>query len=179
MQERLESSVAGRAGISVFLAVTVLGLLVWNLPDSRLRSEALRVASPYVLATGLDQNWGVFSPDPRRQSLDLVARVRYADGGRETLRIPRGDPVVGSYWDYRWWKWVEWATTDAHQHLWEPTAVWFARRARAGGGEPVTVTLVRRWYDVLPPGTGPSRTGWREYAYYTLSLVPEDGGRAG
>ena len=46
-----------------------------------------------MIATGLDQNWGVFSPDPRRQSLDLVGRVRYADGGRETLRVPRGDPV--------------------------------------------------------------------------------------
>jgi hypothetical protein len=177
MQERLESSAVGRAGISTFLAVTVLSVVVWNLPESGLKREALRMASPYVIATGLDQNWGVFSPDPRRQSLDLVARVRYADGGRETVRVPRGDPVVGAYWDYRWWKWVEWSTTDAHQHLWEPTAMWFARRASAAGRQPVSVTLVRRWYDVLPPGAGPSRTGWREYEYYTLNLIRGDGAR--
>jgi hypothetical protein len=174
VQERLESSAAGRAAISLFIVVTVVSVVVWNLPASEVKQDALAVVRPYVLATGLEQNWGVFSPDPRRQTLDLLARVRYADGGEETFRVPRGDRFVGAYWDYRWWKWVEWATSDAQKQLWEPTAAWFARRARDDGRRPVAVTLVRRWQELLPPGDGPSRSGWQEHAYYTYRVSAEE-----
>jgi hypothetical protein len=85
--------------------------------------------------------------------------------------------VVGSYWDYRWRKWAEWTSTDEHDDLWRPAADWFARRSAAQGRDPVTVTLVRRWRDLLPPGPGPSRGDWQEYAFYTYD-VP-GGGEAG
>jgi hypothetical protein len=176
VQERLEGSSAGRAAISVLIVVTVLSVVVWNLPESELKRQALEVVRPYVLATGLEQNWGVFSPDPRRQTLDLVARVRFADGSEETLIVPRSDRFVGVYWDYRWLKWVEWATSDAQRQLWQPAAAWFAHRAGADGRRPVSVTLVRRWHQLLPPGDGPERGGRDEYAYYTYQ-VPEVGAR--
>ena len=54
MQERLESSRAGRALISIFLLVTVLALVAWNFPQSELRSQALRPLQPIVRATVLD-----------------------------------------------------------------------------------------------------------------------------
>jgi hypothetical protein len=170
VQQRLESSRAGRAAISVFILVTIVSVVVWNLPSSTLKDEALRLTGPYIRATGLNQNWGVFSPDPRRHSMFLFARVRYADGSEELLSPPRGGRLVGGYWDYRWRKWAEWASTDEHSDLWEPAAGWFARRARAQGREPVTVTLVRRWRDLLPPGPGPSRGEWQEYPFYTYEV---------
>jgi hypothetical protein len=171
LQERLETSAAGRAAISVFIAATVASVVAWNLPESELKRDALEVARPYVLATGLNQNWGVFAPDPRRQSLEVVADVRYADGARETLTLPRGGRVLGGYWDYRWRKWMEGARTDEHDDLWEPTAAWFARRAAADGRRPVSVTLVRRWRDNLPPGFGSGPA--QEYAYYTYEVPPD------
>lgn len=170
MQERLEAGRAGRAVISAFVAVTIVSLIVWNLPSSAMKEEAFKLAGPYVRAAGLDQNWGVFSPDPRRHSLEVVARVRYADGTEQTLSVPRGGRLAGGYWDYRWRKWAEWTSTDSHDFLWGPAAAWFARRARVEGGHPVRVTLVRRWQETLPPGAGPSRGDWHEYAYYTYEV---------
>ena len=178
MQERLESSAAGRAVISVLVAATVLALVLWNLPDdSEIQQQSSRVVRPFMLASGLNQNWGVFAPDPRRQTLDFVARIEYPDGSSETVTVPRGGRLVGGYWDYRWRKWYEWVRTDSHQELWQPAAAWFAGRARRDGKDPVRVTLVRRWYDNLPPGDGPERGPWRESAFYTYT-VPQPAGEA-
>jgi hypothetical protein len=171
VQQRLESTSAGRLAISVFVLFTVFSVVVWNLPTSEVKRKALKVVRPYITLTSLDQNWGVFSPDPRRISIDMVARVRYADGTEETIRVPRGNDFYGAYWDYRWWKWVEWIRQDAQDQLWKPAALWFARKAASEGKEPTQVTLVRRWYELLPPGPGPSRGAWHEYSFYTLTLT--------
>jgi hypothetical protein len=174
VQQRLESSVAGRAAISVFLLFTVFSLVVWNLPSSEIKRRAFKVVRPYITATSLDQNWGVFAPDPRRISIDIQARVRYADGTSETIDVPRGNDVYGAYWDYRWWKWAEWIRQDAQKDLWKPAALWFARKASTDGRKPTRVVLVRRWYDLRPPGPGPSRGPWHEFAFYTLTITGSD-----
>jgi hypothetical protein len=179
VQQRLEASAAGRVAISVFVAFTVFSVIVWNLPSSEIKEKSLEVVRPYVNLTSLDQNWGVFSPDPRRISIDILARVRYADGGEETLHVPRGNDVYGGYWDYRWWKWAEYIRQDAQEHLWKPAALWFARKAASNGRQPSEVTLVRRWYVILPPGPGPSRGPWHEYAFYTLKITPSAAGAGG
>lgn len=171
-QDRIEASRYGRAAISAFVAATVLSLVVWNLPESELRSRAFPVVETYIGLTGLGQNWGVFAPDPRRETISLAARARYADGREEILEFPSGDPVIGAYWDYRWLKWGEWASSTAHQELWQPTAAWFARKAAEGGEEPTTVTLVRRSYPLFPPGPGPERGAQREDEYYALTVEP-------
>lgn len=172
MQQRLESSVAGRVAISAFLVATLFSLLIWNLPDSEIKRKSLTVVRPYVTALSLEQNWGVFAPDPRRETLDFFARVSYADGTEEELRAPDGGPLVGSYWDYHWWKWIESATNDKRQGLWKPAAVWFARRATTDERRPVRVRLVRRWYELFPPGPGPDHGEWNEVVYYTLRVTP-------
>jgi hypothetical protein len=172
VQERLESSVAGRVAISVFLIVTIASLIAWNLPPSEIQRKSLKFVRPYITVLSLEQNWGVFAPDPRRQTLDFFARVRYADGSEEEMRMPTGGSLVGAYWDYHWWKWVESVTNDSHDQLWKPAAVWFSRRATANGRQPVKVMLVRRWYDLNPPGPGASHGEWHEATYYTLTVTP-------
>jgi hypothetical protein len=179
VQQRLESSRAGRVAISVFVLFTVFSLVVWNLPSSEIKRKGLRVVRPYITLTSLDQNWGVFSPDPRRISIDIVARVRSADGSEETIRVPRGNDVYGAYWDYRWWKWAEWIRQDSQGQLWKPAALWFARKAVSEGKRPTQIVLVRRWYDLLPPGPGPSRGPWHEVPFYTLRLIPSAEGESG
>ena len=171
MQERLESSPAGRLLISAFLVVTVLALVAWNLPASELRRQALRPLAPYVRATGLDQNWGVFAPDPRRQTLDFYARITYADGTTGTWRPPSGNALIGAYRDYRWRKWYEWTTNDSYRHLWDPAAAFVARRERAAGREPVRVELVRRTSDLAAPGYKPRSGPWREETYHSVLEV--------
>lgn len=172
LQDRIEASLQGRALVSIFVAVTVASLILWNLPESELRRRALPVVETFVGLTGLAQNWGVFAPDPRRETISLVARAKYTDGREEEFDFPSGDPIIGAYWDYRWLKWDEWASDATHQELWQPTAAWFAKKAAEAGGRVETVTLVRRSYPLLPPGPGPERGEWREQPYYTLTVEP-------
>jgi hypothetical protein len=170
LQERFESTALGRAAISVFIAVSLAFVVAANLPHSRLRHDVLVPGQPYLNALGLDQNWDVFAPDPRRQVIDLVSRVTFSDGSVATWRLPYRGALVGAYSDYRWRKWLENSIADANRGLWRPFALWTARRAAAGGKRPVRVTLVRRFYNVLPPGTSPDRGPWKAFAYYTLDL---------
>jgi hypothetical protein len=179
VQQRLESSTAGRIAISVFVLFTVFSVAIWNLPTSEIKQKSLKVVRPYITFTSLDQNWGVFAPDARRTSIDILARVRYADGGGETLHLPRGNDVYAAYWDYRWWKWAESLYQDEQDQLWKPAALWFARKATTEGRQPTEVVLVRRWYDILPPGPGPSRGPWQERAFYTLTVTPPSEAAAG
>jgi hypothetical protein len=172
VQERLESTTPGRIAISVFVAVTLAALIVWNLPGSQLKSDLLPAAKPYLIGAGLDQDWSIFAPDPRRQVLEFEARLTYADGVTTTWRIPSLDRVIGAYRTYRWRKWVEHVRADATSELWRPAAIFVARHHRRDGKLPLRVTLVRRWYDVLPPGHGGGHPPWNEYVFYTLAITP-------
>jgi hypothetical protein len=176
VQQRLESTGAGRVAISVFVLFTVFSVVVWNLPPSEIKTKAFKVVRPYITLTSLDQNWGVFAPDPRRISIEIVARVRFADGTQETIRVPRGNALYGAYWDYRWRKWEEWVRQNSEDQLWKPAALWFARRAASEGKTTSEVVLVRRWYELLPPGPGPSRGPWQEFPFYTLTLTGSEAG---
>jgi len=172
VQERIESSPVGRLAISAFLVVTLVCVGVTNLPESLLRREASRVTQHYLEATGLDQNWRVFAPNPRQTSLRLHARVTYRDGSAAIWRPPTGGDLVGAYWDYRWRKWLENVTQDAHREvLWEPAARFVAAQMRRYGRDPRTVTLVRQWQDLRPPGAPqPRERPWRSFAFYTLRV---------
>jgi hypothetical protein len=183
VQERLEASRTGRILINAFLIVTLVAVVITNLPESELRHEALKAAKPYLNGLGLDQVWSVFAPDPRRVSIDLEARVKFKDGTTATWRPPQGGDVLGAYWDYRWRKWMENVIQDANrERLWHATAVYVARQEREGGRVPASVTLVRRWQQLKPPGRpGSDRRPWKSYAYYKLRLptAPPNGGGTG
>lgn len=173
MQERLESTTLGRTVVTAFVVVALAGALVMNLPESELRARILRTARPVFNAMGLEQTWSMFSPDPRPFALDLRARVTYADGGGAEWRVPRGgtglgDRTLGAYRSYHWQKWMEWARSDEHADLWEPTARWVARRYARAGRIPVRVVLVRRFYDIPEPGA--ERPPWKEFEYFTYEV---------
>lgn len=148
----------GRVLISMFVVLVFAGVVAWNLPESELSRKSQFRLRPFVNAAGLDQTWAVFAPDPPRQELVLSARIVYADGTERRWAVPTGDPVVGGYRDYRWLKWAEWMTSGATVTLLEPGAAWIARRERAAGRRPVSVTLVREVRD-LPLGArrGPAQ----------------------
>jgi hypothetical protein len=162
MQEKLESSSVGRVLISAFVAVTVSALVVWNLPDSKLKREGMRLARPYLTATGLDQNWSVFAPNPVRDSFFLSARVTYADGTRGAWTPPGGSAAIGTYWDFRWGKWAEWTLLQSNSDLCPGTATYIANREADAGREPVQVDLVARRRPNERPGAEPSHGAWQE-----------------
>ena len=168
MQARLESSVVGRLLISVGVVVTVLAVLVVDMPASQLRADLIGPAGWFVRVVGLDQDWGVFAP-PRTMSLFVEGRVDDADGTTSVWANPLR-PGPGAYTDYRWHKYEEHLRLDAEQELWAPYARYLADRARAAGRTPVRVSLVRRWAQTLPPGPGPDHGLWHEYTFFVMPV---------
>jgi hypothetical protein len=172
LQARAEASDFGRGIISAFLLVTVGLILAANLPASPLRAKLLGPGQAYLNAHGLDQSWAIFAPEPRQAAIDLRAVVRYDDGSTRTWRIPNDDPIVGTYRDYRWRKWLENVIADANPQLWRPAAIWIAAHEARPGRRAVQVTLTRRSATLEPPGQSPSRLPWQEKLYYTLDILP-------
>jgi hypothetical protein len=160
LQERLEARKAGRVLISALIAVSLLAVGLTNLPDSPIRREGLKVAQPYLEATGLEQSWKLFAPQPRRASLRLLARVRYLDGSVAIWRPRSGNALTGTYWDYRWRKWVENLSQGTRaETLRAAAAPYIARQMRRPGKAPTTVTLIEQAQVLRPPGARGSEVG--------------------
>ena len=139
-----------RSGRSV-VAVVVVVMAVWtlgpNLPDGPATDRVEVLWSPATDA-GFDQNWSVFSPNPRSQSLDVDAIVEFADGTTTTWMVPDADPI--GWRSARWRKWVERIRLDTNERLWDAAAGWIAEQHRRDGQLPVSVRLTRRWIDHVP-----------------------------
>jgi len=143
VQQRLESSCVGRVLLSIGILVVLGGILTWNLPTSELSRKTQPAFQRFMLASGLDQTWSLFAPDPPTTELNLRARILYDDGAERTWEVPKGDPFLGAYWDYRWLKWGETISAGADAQQWLPTAAWIARQESDAGRRPRSVTLVR------------------------------------
>ena len=119
---------------------------------------------------GLQQDWGVFSPNAREQSIDVYAIITYTDGSVVEWQVPEFDPVFGAYREYRWTKWQERVRLDSRADLWDPTAAWIAEQHRRDGELPATVELVRRWIDHEPLDADGAVDGdWNEFRYHVWS----------
>jgi hypothetical protein len=171
VQQRVERSGVGRAAISVFVVVTLVGIVGINLPGSVLRTDLLKPGQPYLNAVGLDQDWALFAPDPRRTAIGLQAVVRYDDGTSATWTIPQDDPVIGTYRDYRWRKWMENVIMDLNRSLWRAAALWAAREEARTDRREFDVTLVRLEASLFAPGTTPIRGPWESQAFFNLRLT--------
>jgi hypothetical protein len=175
VQDRVEASPSGRAVISAFVVLTALAILLTSIPASPLRRTGDATFRPYIDAVGLDQNWEVFAPDPRRIVLDFEAEITYDDASTAVWRVPRGGMIVDTYRFYHWQKWMEHARADDTQAvLWEPAARFAAREMALPGKRVVKVELVRYWYDIPAPGEGSEHEDFNRYVYYTLE--PEASG---
>lgn len=139
---------AGRAVVGVLVVVMAVWTLGPNLPGGPARDEFESLWSPAIDA-GFDQNWSVFSPNPREQSLDIDAIVEFPDGSTETWTVPDPDPLLG-WRNARWRKWVERVRLDVNERYWDVTAAWIADQHRRDGELPTVVRLTRRWVDHEP-----------------------------
>jgi hypothetical protein len=172
-QERVERSRAGRVLISLFVVLSILTILTANLPPSHLENLLMKADHPYFNAVDMSQNWGVFAPDPRSQTVDLLARVTFADGSHETWQIPARDAVVGEYIDYRWRKWEEWLVSPATTFpLFRLGAIYAARVLATPERRPVRVVLIDRYHAITPPGQPSAPAGPTERTVYSTGITP-------
>lgn len=174
LQRRFEATVAGRVVISVFVVVTLLAVLTANLPVSRLQDLLLGVGHRYIYATGLDQSWSVFSPDPRRQVIHAAATVTFADGSTKTWQVRQWNDVLGAYVDYHWLKWQEFVVSPGYeQSLGRPFALYAARQLATPTKRPVRVVVTNTYYDLSQPGIPQAQFNQHATIYQT-NITPAD-----
>lgn len=150
---RLEASENGRVAISALIMVVLVCVIGTTLPLFGVSRALTRPAKPLLRATALDQDWGVFAPNPRPTLLHLSVTLRYADGSTWTWTPPRNGALVGSLRDYRWRKWAEVVVGRPDEALSTLTARWVARTApRRGAVEAVVTRRKRRLHG---PGASP------------------------
>ncbi len=148
-----------RRAVNALIVAWVVALAVWNAPDSPLRRRALPPVRTAVLAAGLEQNWGVFAPDPRKTSRAVEAQLTWSDGTTSRWRPPVGG-WFDAWRDYRWQKVGETVAVADRPRL-EAMASWIAGRQRRPGATVVSVRLSLR--TSLDPGvSGDGRGSWIE-----------------
>jgi hypothetical protein len=169
VSERLERSSTGQLIISACIVLFVLCEIGTNLPSSAVQREEVATADRMVRILGVEQEWGVFAPDPRPTSLQLEARVTFVNGTTATWHLPEGSNVGENLRYYRWRKWLERARSDSYTDIWEPTARWIATLYDDRSSPVETVELVRRFHDNAIRDPQPP---YKEFVYYTLELDP-------
>ena len=157
----------GRLAIGIILVVGSFWILVPNLPGSTVRTRLEPLWKP-AIEVGLVQDWAVFSPNPRSQSIDVRARIEFDDGSIRFWDVPEFDPGLGAFRQYRWHKWQERVRLDNRERFWLPTALWIADRHRVDGRRPVRVVLIRRWIDHEPLQSDGTTVddGWNEFEFF-------------
>lgn len=154
----------------MLVGVLLAAQVATHLPASAVQRAVRPTADQAIRVLGSEQSWGVFSPNPRRISIDLEGRVTFADGSTATWQVPSG-PIVGANLRYyRWRKWLERVRSDDARRFWEPTARWIASLHDDAPSPVVRVELVRFFRDNRVRGPQPS---WQQATFFVLDL-PED-----
>ncbi|WP_433802070.1 hypothetical protein [Actinomycetospora sp. CA-084318] len=170
VQERLESSTAGRAAISVLIVVLLGIAAIVNMPESITKNALAPVVGRAANLIGLDQGWAVYAPTPRGLSTYLEARVLDRDGTTTSVPIPT-TTGVSEYWDYRWQRYGDTLLNGPdNKPRWAPYARWVADQQRAQGRHPVVVSLVNISAQSQPPGSPVPRTAWVERQFFSIGV---------
>ncbi|MGI9622659.1 MAG: hypothetical protein ACR2PK_07470 [Acidimicrobiales bacterium] len=162
---------SGRIVVSTILAFLAFTLVVWNLPDSEIRSDVRPSLRPVVNAMAIDQSWSVFAPNPTTLSLAVEADVYLEGGELVRYRFPHGDDFVGAYREYRWRKWERRVRLDSNDHLWQSTAEWVAEQFPESSV--VRVVLIRNFSDTPRPGSSQERV-WDSFEFFTLDFGQDE-----
>lgn len=156
--QRFEESRAGEAAISVLVVVVLLIGVVWSLPDAELKRRVAPVLQPVASATGLEQDWRMYAPEPLRRLEFVEVRVIMADGGQRVWTNPRGDRVVGAFGWYRWQKLKE--NLVRQPAIRAGVAHWVVHRLTGRSERAVRVQMLLRTELLPAPGSdGPVNRG--------------------
>jgi hypothetical protein len=150
---------ARRWAISAFVLFHVSALAMWTMPPCGVKTQFQSPYRYYVLPLGLWQWWGIFAPDPMRQSLVLNAEVVDAKGMRHSYQFPRLADL--SWWEkyprYRNCKFTVNMLSDEYKTHRAFTARHAVRQLGLGEDAfPLWVGLSVEMTNAPPPGTGAS-----------------------
>jgi hypothetical protein len=165
------------AVISGVILFHLLALVIWcfdmqAVPRTRIGMGLAR----YMVFSGLYQGWDMFAPDPLSVNSYLEADITYWDGRMQVWRFPRPQDV--GYFDRmfteRYRKWAnERLRDDDNAALWPDAARYIARLNNNPKNPPATVSLVRYWSEIAPPGSGRPEP-WHRYVFFRYTVAPAD-----
>jgi hypothetical protein len=174
-----------RAGASL-AGLYVLGAAMWSLPaGAPFRQDVLGLVGTPFLWLGLQQNWGMFAPNPRSEDLYTTALLTYAGGTVRHLNLTemRRYDYGRRYARERWRKLYNEALVDPAVAPYLPGVARYLARTHWSPelGRVVRVDLVRHSRSVdlrdLPRATDPSPGAgpevWTEEIVYGTD-VPEE-----
>jgi hypothetical protein len=80
---------ARKLAVSAFVTVHMGATLIWVLPPCPLKQACCATVAYYIFPLGLWQYWGMFGPDPMKESVTMEAEVVDARGLRATFAFPK------------------------------------------------------------------------------------------
>ncbi|KUI23720.1 hypothetical protein [Mycobacterium sp. GA-2829] len=143
---------AADVAISTLVTLLVSIAVVGSLPDSAIKDTAAPLLEPFTRATGLDQSWGVFSPNPPRKLTEVEVHVIMSDGEDRVWRLDADRSLPG----YRWRKLKE--EVIRHKALRPGLARYVVREVTAPGERAVRVLMVVQSQTLPLPGEGEPKT---------------------
>lgn len=150
---RLERLAPVQTAGSLLMMAFIAFLLLWNLPAGAPSQDLSPVVSPVIYALGMEQYWQLFAPDPRHSTLELRARISFADKRVKVVALPHYGTLFDSYRSYRWHELEPEICFNDDKGLREAASLWLARQEGPGVR---TVALKCADQLVEPPGsTGP------------------------
>jgi hypothetical protein len=169
-----------RPFIQAFIVFHIVAIVCWSFPlNSRLVTATRDLVAPYMLWSGMFQNWDLFSPEPFSLNAYLVADITYQNGDTSVWKFPM--PQYYGYFrryllerDRKWSS--EGIREDSHSQLWPDAARYIARLNNRTGNRPVNVKLVRYYsqIEVPEPGRPKPDEPWKQYVFFSYDVQPGD-----
>jgi hypothetical protein len=148
-----EGIVSGLFALIVFIGA------VSNMPGGEIQRLLMPVVKPIAVATGLDQHWSMFAPNPPRRLDHLEVHVTLADGRHRVWTPPQSEGrVTGVASSHRWRKLKETLVTEAEVR--PEFAHWAMGELTEPDERAVRIQIILRTEDLPPPGASrPSPIG--------------------
>lgn len=143
---------------SAFVTTHLAAVGLWNLPDCALKTTCAGWTSYYILPTGQWQQWGMFAPNPVRDTNALDGIVQDAKGMVRTYNFPR--VADRTKWqamcEFRQSKFLHNVNHPDNKAHREYAARYVTRKLGLGRDDfPAIVQLVYRTWITPPPGSPP------------------------
>lgn len=102
--QRFEESRVGEFAISIVVALALAIGVLWSMPDAEFKRRLVPVLQSVAVATGLEQDWRMYAPEPLDRVESVEVCVTMTNGAQRAWTPPRGDRVVGPFAWYHWQK---------------------------------------------------------------------------
>ena len=161
--------------VNFFIVFHLVAIVCWAVPLNTLLVSLVNYETrPYMVLTGLDQNWGLFAPIPLSLNCRVEAEITYADGFMTVWKFPLPQDFGHSYFKERDRNWGNSSIRmNANFALWPDAARYVARLNNNRSSPPASIKFVRYWAQIGPPGYhGPEP--WENYAFFTYTVTPRD-----